>query len=142
MRDSPPPSAAGFTHSGDEAPLVNEKNNLDKTKTEYNIEVNMIVRCKDNEGKRKAKRNADITRKRRQFNLRQMAHVAIHHFSPLSLPPGRGLQAQENLPRSHYPIGWRLLPLRFSKQLTHRFWLLAFSPIFIWAIPNIYPGFF
>jgi hypothetical protein len=58
MRDNPPPSAAGFTHSGDVAPLVNEKYNLDKTKTEYNIEVNMTVRCKDNEGKRKAKKKA------------------------------------------------------------------------------------
>jgi hypothetical protein len=45
MRDNPPPSAAGFTHSGNEAPLVNEENNLDKTKTEYNIEVNMTVKC-------------------------------------------------------------------------------------------------
>jgi hypothetical protein len=44
MPDSPPPSAAGFTHSRDEAPLVNEKNNLDKTKTEYNIEVNMTIK--------------------------------------------------------------------------------------------------
>jgi hypothetical protein len=40
---NPPPSVAGFTHSGDEAPLINEKN-LDKTKTEYNIEVNVTVR--------------------------------------------------------------------------------------------------
>jgi hypothetical protein len=32
MPDNLSPSAAGFTHSGDEAPLVNEKNNLDKTK--------------------------------------------------------------------------------------------------------------
>jgi hypothetical protein len=28
MRDNPRPSAAGFTHSGDQAPLVNEKINL------------------------------------------------------------------------------------------------------------------
>jgi hypothetical protein len=27
MANNPPPSVAGFTHSGDEAPLVNEKNN-------------------------------------------------------------------------------------------------------------------
>jgi hypothetical protein len=31
----PPPSAAGFTHSGDEDQLVTEKNHLGKTKTEY-----------------------------------------------------------------------------------------------------------
>jgi hypothetical protein len=30
--NNPPPSAAGFAHSGDEAPLVNEINNLDKDK--------------------------------------------------------------------------------------------------------------
>jgi hypothetical protein len=93
-----PPSAVGFTHSGDEAPLVNEKNNLDKTKTKYNIEVNMTVRCKDNEGKRNAKKKEDIPPKRTQFYPRRMAHVAIHHFSPLFLPPGRGFQAQQNLP--------------------------------------------
>jgi hypothetical protein len=29
-RDNPPPSVAGFTHLRDEAPLVNEINNLDK----------------------------------------------------------------------------------------------------------------
>jgi hypothetical protein len=52
----------GFTHSGDEAPL-NEKNNLGKTKTEYNIEVNMKVRCNANEGKRKAKKKEDIPHK-------------------------------------------------------------------------------
>jgi hypothetical protein len=32
MPENPLSSVAGFTHSGDEAPLVNEKNNLDKTK--------------------------------------------------------------------------------------------------------------
>jgi hypothetical protein len=42
MPNNPPPSAAGFTHSGDEAPLVNKKNNLDKT-NKYNI-VDMTVR--------------------------------------------------------------------------------------------------
>jgi hypothetical protein len=47
MWDNPPPSAVGCSHSGYEALLVNEKHNLDKTKTEYNIEVNMTVRCKD-----------------------------------------------------------------------------------------------
>jgi hypothetical protein len=31
--------------------------------------------------------------------IRRMAHVAIYHSSPLFLPPGRGFQAQENLPR-------------------------------------------
>jgi hypothetical protein len=44
MRDNPPASAVGFNHSGDEAPLVNEKNNLDKTKTEHTIDVSMTVR--------------------------------------------------------------------------------------------------
>jgi hypothetical protein len=44
MPNNPPPLAAGFTHSGDEAPLVNEKNNLDRTKTESNTGVNMTVR--------------------------------------------------------------------------------------------------
>jgi hypothetical protein len=28
MHDNPPPSVAGFTHSGDEAPLVDEKNRI------------------------------------------------------------------------------------------------------------------
>jgi hypothetical protein len=44
MPDDPPPSAASFTQSGDEAPLVNEKNNLDQTKTEYITGVSMTVR--------------------------------------------------------------------------------------------------
>jgi hypothetical protein len=45
MRDNPPPSAAGFTHSGDWAVLVNERDNLEQ-KTEYNIMigVNMTLR--------------------------------------------------------------------------------------------------
>jgi hypothetical protein len=37
MRDNSPPLGGGFGHSGHEAPLVNEKNNIDKTKTEYKI---------------------------------------------------------------------------------------------------------
>jgi hypothetical protein len=44
MPDNPPPSREGYTHSGDEAPLVNEKNNLHNTQTEYRTGVNMIVR--------------------------------------------------------------------------------------------------
>jgi hypothetical protein len=34
----------GFTHSGDEAPLVNEKNNLDETKTNSQIEIKMKIK--------------------------------------------------------------------------------------------------
>jgi hypothetical protein len=44
---NPPPSAAGFTHSGPgDEDLGKEQNNLDKTKTktEYVIEVNMTLR--------------------------------------------------------------------------------------------------
>jgi hypothetical protein len=44
MRDNPPRAVAGFTLSGEEAPQVNEKNNLDKTKTASNIDVSMTVR--------------------------------------------------------------------------------------------------
>lgn len=42
--NNPPSSVAGFANLGDETPLVNQKNNLDKTKTKYNIEVNITVR--------------------------------------------------------------------------------------------------
>jgi hypothetical protein len=65
----------GFTHSGDEAPLVNEKNNLGETKTEYNTEVNMTIRCKANEGKRKTMKKEDIPHQCTQFDLRRVAHV-------------------------------------------------------------------
>jgi hypothetical protein len=53
MHDDPR-SARGFTHSGDQASLVNEKN-LDKTKKEYNIQVNWTAQRKDTEGKHNAK---------------------------------------------------------------------------------------
>jgi hypothetical protein len=43
-----------FTHSGDQAPLVSEKNNIGKTKPKYNIGVHMTIRCKANKGKRKS----------------------------------------------------------------------------------------
>jgi hypothetical protein len=47
-------SAAGFTHSGDEA------------KTEYSVELNKIVRCKDNDvEKKQRKRSTQITSKLR-----------------------------------------------------------------------------
>jgi hypothetical protein len=59
----------GFTHSGDEAPLVNEKNNLGKTKTEYNTKMNMTIRCKANEGKRKTMKKGDIPHKCTQWAL-------------------------------------------------------------------------
>jgi hypothetical protein len=61
--NNPPSSVAGFANLGDETPLVNQKNNLDKTKTKYNIEVNITVRWKDNEGKKTTKKKADIPHK-------------------------------------------------------------------------------
>jgi hypothetical protein len=99
----------------------------------------MTVRCKDNEGKRKAKKKEDIPPKRMQFEwLTSPSIISLHSFYLQVVVFG----PKETYPGSHYSIGSRLLPLRFSKQLTHRFWSLAFSPIFVWAVPNIYPGFF
>jgi hypothetical protein len=68
MPDNPPPPAGGFTHSGHEAPLVNEKNNLDKTKTEYNTGVSMTLKLKDNERKRKPNEKEGIRPNRNQTN--------------------------------------------------------------------------
>jgi hypothetical protein len=79
--------------------LVNERNNLGKTITEYKIEVNMTLRCTDNEENLKAKSKEDIPPKCTKFDLRRIAPVAIHYFSPLFLPAGHGFQAQEILPR-------------------------------------------
>jgi hypothetical protein len=84
MHDNPPLAAAGFINSGDQAPLVNETN-LDKTKIEYNIDVNTTLRRKDTEGKNQCKKNADIPPYRKQFDPSQMGHaprsiISLHSF--------------------------------------------------------------
>jgi hypothetical protein len=104
MCDNPPPSAADFTHSGDEAPLVNEKN-LGKTKTEYNIEVNMTVKCKDNEVKRKAKDKEDIPPKRSNLIsdewLTSPPIISLHSFCLQAVV----FRPKKIYPGSHYSIG-------------------------------------
>jgi hypothetical protein len=93
MPDNPRPSVAGYTHSGHEAHLVNEKNNQDETKTEYNTGLSMRVRFKDNERQRKSKNNVGIRPNRNQTN----GSGRHQSFLPLFLPPGGGCQAHDNL---------------------------------------------
>jgi hypothetical protein len=97
-----------------------QTNNLDKPTKEYNVEVNIINRCKADGGIGKPKKSPEIHHTCMQFHPRRMARVAIRHFSPLCLLPYPAFQALEillQLPLSSRLVAFPILTFQVVGRL-------------------------
>jgi hypothetical protein len=96
--------------------------------------VSTTVRLKDNERTRQPKKKVRI----RPSRIRRMAQVAVHRSSALFLPPGGGMITYTRKLCNRLAAS----PGSIFQAAEPTILVFTFSPIFIWAVPNVYPGFF